>query len=680
MVGGGQEWSEQSWYSALIFEFATSYVHYWGQKVIDYAQQKGWQVVDLDGEAATADNFFSYLNTYHPDLILIATHGGPDRVVGQWDTPFLNSCENDGKLNGTPTYYLACLPPSEKIVSNPGVKTIQKINVGDHVLTHSGKFEMVTRTFSRPYSGGMVSLYLKGSNIPMVATPEHPILATRTKLCGRVGGTNPICKPRTSRCCSNCHNKSKSHILDWTRICDVDSGWAIAYPIVSETEDVKTIRISETFGNKGQCRDKCPRCYSVRYTKYGTKHGGRIQQLRCKDCGTVFQHVLLGKWILSESKRVWTQKKMSVPDEITINDKFMRIAGYFASEGSVSFGHDASISFGLHISETNIAEEIKSAFLEAFNLELKETINHNCRVLRVCCKPVAHLLVELFGENALHRRVPPWFLKLPSEKQLLFLDALFEGDAYKTHSERVLGVSSELLAFQVRTMLFRCGHIPYLYKLPNGKTINPVYKLRWSKHGRYNVGWIENNHVLFPVKKKVVRAYCGDVLNLEVEGHHSYCSLVGTFHNCLAGQKLGKTTFDKGAKMVVAYLPEFVWNVDPKYTPETDPLAAPFAEAAVAPILAMIDGLGPKEIYARVMKKYAELYNKWARDPSPDAAMVLTSLDNNKNGLIIYAGEGVITAPPSPILPALAVFGTVAAMALYFHHRSKKPKVLAVGR
>ena len=257
MVGGGQEWSEQSWYSALIFEFATSYVHYWGRRAIDYAQKKGWQVVDLDGEAATADNFFSYLDTYHPDLILIATHGGPDKVIGQWDTPFLNSCDNDGKLNGTPTYYLACL----------------------------------------------------------------------------------------------------------------------------------------------------------------------------------------------------------------------------------------------------------------------------------------------------------------------------------------------------------------------------------------------------------------------------------------AGQQLGKTTFEKGSPVVVAYLPEFIWNVNPSYTPDKDPLAAPFADVAVEPILAMIDGLSPKEVYARVMKKYDEVYNKWARDPSPDAAMVLTSLDNNRRGLIIYAGEGPITAPPSPILPALLALGGIGALALYLHHRSKmkKPKILPVG-
>ena len=120
---------------------------------------------------------------------------------------------------------------------------------------------------------------------------------------------------------------------------------------------------------------------------------------------------------------------------------------------------------------------------------------------------------------------------------------------------------------------------------------------------------------------------------------------------CLSGQQLGKTMFDKGANFVIGYLPEFMWNVNPQYPPEQDPLALPFAEVAVEPMLAMIDGLSPKAIYDRTMKKYDEEFSKLSHDPSPDAAMAMNSLSNDRNGLIVYAPSGALAAArPSPLL------------------------------
>jgi len=68
-----------------------------------------------------------------------------------------------------------CFPPGTKIVTNPSVKNIETITIGQRVLTDNGTYQKVTETFRRPYCGDLITVHASG--IPMFAvTPEHPFL------------------------------------------------------------------------------------------------------------------------------------------------------------------------------------------------------------------------------------------------------------------------------------------------------------------------------------------------------------------------------------------------------------------------------------------------------------------------------------------------------------------------
>jgi hypothetical protein len=129
---------------------------------------------------------------------------------------------------------------------------------------------------------------------------------------------------------------------------------------------------------------------------------------------------------------------------------------------------------------------------------------------------------------------------------------------------------------------------------------------------------------------------------------------------CLAGQVLAKTTHEKGAPLVIGYQHEYVWPFDPLApSPAEDRVAAPFGDLYAEPILALLDGLGPKEIYSRTMRKYDEVYAGLSRSPELDAAFSATALLNNRDGLVVY-GEGGTLAAAAPRWPVYALLAAAA--------------------
>jgi len=72
--------------------------------------------------------------------------------------------------------YGRCVPPSTPITTIDGAKPMSEIRVGDRVLTHTGKFQKVTRLFTRSYTGKMYTFRTLGNPEPLTTTEDHPIL------------------------------------------------------------------------------------------------------------------------------------------------------------------------------------------------------------------------------------------------------------------------------------------------------------------------------------------------------------------------------------------------------------------------------------------------------------------------------------------------------------------------
>ena len=72
-----------------------------------------------------------------------------------------------------------CVDPETDITTNPGIKPIREVAVGDHVLTHTGDFRRVTKVWRLKYTGPMYRIKTMGKHTALVATADHRLLAVR---------------------------------------------------------------------------------------------------------------------------------------------------------------------------------------------------------------------------------------------------------------------------------------------------------------------------------------------------------------------------------------------------------------------------------------------------------------------------------------------------------------------
>lgn len=69
-----------------------------------------------------------------------------------------------------PPLHPRCLPPGMRVLTRAGLVPIERVQVGDEVLTHRGRWRAVTTTMARPFAGGLYCLN------GLHATADHPVL------------------------------------------------------------------------------------------------------------------------------------------------------------------------------------------------------------------------------------------------------------------------------------------------------------------------------------------------------------------------------------------------------------------------------------------------------------------------------------------------------------------------
>jgi deoxycytidylate deaminase len=89
-----------------------------------------------------------------------------------------NRCDSDQPGN------CGCFGAGSLVMTDKGQVRIERIKVGDRVLTHKNRYRAVTELFRHQHSGAMVHLFLESrseTNLQRrkTATPEHPFLVRR---------------------------------------------------------------------------------------------------------------------------------------------------------------------------------------------------------------------------------------------------------------------------------------------------------------------------------------------------------------------------------------------------------------------------------------------------------------------------------------------------------------------
>jgi formate hydrogenlyase subunit 6/NADH:ubiquinone oxidoreductase subunit I len=78
-----------------------------------------------------------------------------------------------------------CLDPDTAVVTNPGLKQLNELKLGDLLLTHVGDYKPVTKIWDMSYTGPFFRIRVFGKPDLLACTADHPILAVSRPASGR---------------------------------------------------------------------------------------------------------------------------------------------------------------------------------------------------------------------------------------------------------------------------------------------------------------------------------------------------------------------------------------------------------------------------------------------------------------------------------------------------------------
>lgn len=376
---------------------------------------------------------------------------------------------------------VCCLPGTE-IVTIRGLVPIEEIRVGDRVLSHTGRWRRVTKTFQNPVHDQAFEIQAKGFD-PLRVTGNHPVLsAVYTQ--------------------SRAHKKALQG-TDWKAARDlrprgIRGGFdALVLPQIAD-EGQQMLRLSDHIRGKR---------FAVR------EEGGQL----------VHAHPMAAP----------------LPAQVPMSKALGRILGLYLAEGSTGGG---KLQFYLGAHERHLRRLLIRDLQAVFGLESKEVATTQ-GVVAVNCQSA--MLVELFAcGTARTKKLPEWAWQGGREFLSSVLRGWLAGDGHKSELTRRGTTVSRDLAWQMRLIAIACGFEAGLMqaKLGTGGCINgrliranyPANVVSWKARRTRGYGsfTMESCGMTAAVQRKEPIPYLGDVYNLEVEEDESYTTTGGVVHNC----------------------------------------------------------------------------------------------------------------------------------------------------
>ncbi len=81
-----------------------------------------------------------------------------------------------------------CVEPDTPVITNPSVKPLSALTIGEMVLTHTGEYRPVTKIWDMKYTGLLYRIFVYGKPEPLVCTKDHRILAVSRPQSNRKDG------------------------------------------------------------------------------------------------------------------------------------------------------------------------------------------------------------------------------------------------------------------------------------------------------------------------------------------------------------------------------------------------------------------------------------------------------------------------------------------------------------
>jgi len=433
------------------------------------------------------------------------------------------------------TYIAGCLPDGEKVLTEKGLKDIEKVTIQDKLIDKDGKNVDIVNLQRRYYEGNIYEISPYYTSYTTKFTPEHPLLVLKD---------------------NNIHRKTKKN------------GGARYYNIKDliwkNTEDIKKgdiVKIPIRF--KEILKEKEILLHAPSQSK------ARIDRKIKKDCLLKEDFwFFIGLW-LAEG---WVRK-----DKKGHNSIALHLNGYL---------------------ERDLAEKVKKMVKELFNRKLNIVDKVNVLDLKFSSEFVYQFIIDNFGQKAKHKDIKEWIKFLPNNLKKSLFEGYMIGDGCITNVKKenkdvieCVSISDKLL-FDFQEILLSLNIISAVHLLRDAgeriikkgkvsktqktytlrissretaKLLNIDVKFKRKRHCAY--GWIEDNNFFVKINKINKKSYKGFVNNFETKTH-TYQSPFLVTHNCdpAEGVKrdhsaiviLDMTPSLKHPKVVATYASKFI--------------------------------------------------------------------------------------------------------------------------
>ncbi len=418
-----------------------------------------------------------------------------------------NSC--DTLLNRS------CFVGDTLVATDVGYKPIRDVNVGENVLTHTGKYKPVLQKSCRQADG----IYTLGiSNTDRLhVTGEHPLWAIKKN------SVDFLINENLEKLGSMC---------TWTNVSNLEVGDYVAYvnPDLIERED----QIVDMFQF---------------VSEHKTSDYFEDTAAFVADNNFVYYNHFQNR--ASKAVKIENGKSIASKRFVRLDEDFAYILGLWIADGCTGSGNICLN--GKDNKEIELADELRKKIKKVFDNEtFCENVRNRLGVRFKNDFVVSKMFSELCGKYSRGKFVPEIILNSNDLIRRAFLRGVFDGDGCQlTHAEyghktnRIRTISHPL-ALGLQTLLVKLGYVPTMHYAVNtgsfaGERAAKIWTIEWRDRQRENNGscrsWnIGNKLVISRIfEKSFNETSKEDVFNFEVEDDHSYAVQGVTAHNCAEG-------------------------------------------------------------------------------------------------------------------------------------------------
>ena len=442
------------------------------------------------------------------------------------------------------TIGLNCQPKGSMVITNNGTIPIEKIKIGDNVLTHKNKFEPVINILNgKNYIREITSGYTNTLKL----TDDHPILAIKSN--------------------KKTYTQHKIKLIPkWINASEITPYDFLAVPKPKHIKHHNFLKITDYVDNNniiqknGFIHNKYSKnMKNVKISMFTLMKKYNIKKntmWRILNNITTKESVILSKKIRKE----YDNFNLQIPNKIIVDKEFSRLLGLFVAEGWTE--NNSTFGFAFHTKEKSYHDFVLKTMKDKFNLIGKTCVRGNGTTIQFFNSVISEFFEKLCNKYAYNKDVPNFLLHEKIYLQKEFIKGYFDGDGhYDVKYANASAVTiSKNLAYNMKYLLLRCGVLSKITKYKGKKGVKildnicdtkdfyniriaysksscELFKLKYHKP-RYKFYLEDENYFYVKVKSIKINNTSIQVYNITVEKDHSYCGEI-VLHNSIESNMCG---------------------------------------------------------------------------------------------------------------------------------------------